>query len=51
MSTHKDQPPLEIKLDFHEALDRFCRTDPKELKARLDAIPKRPRKPNKKPKL
>jgi len=49
MSSREDQPPLKIDLSFGEALTRFSQVDREELKAKLDAIPKRPRAPNKKP--
>ena len=31
MSTKKNKPPLVLDMDFGEALQRFARTDPKEL--------------------
>ena len=32
MSSRKNKPPLALGMDFNEALHRFAKTDPKEVK-------------------
>ena len=37
MSAKKNKPPLALGMDFNEALHRFARVDPKELREKTNA--------------
>ena len=44
MSAKKNKPPLALGMDFNEALHRFARVDPKEVKENIASKSTKPRR-------